>query len=175
VIFFTCVAPRPVRPNTVTTQEIIDEIHELISEDRWPDFGLNNSWGTEQFTWAGWVYHSWKCGHADHFAKWVPIILNANKQRHNRQFSEQNLEFFGRDANNFPSCLVCLEWIWFCDYYPKIKQQWLLWLHSVSPCAKIFRFQKSGGKFLTSVFLYPVGILHTDYLRKGQPNKDDYY
>ena len=34
VIFFTCDAPRPGRPKTVTTPEIIDQIHELILEDR---------------------------------------------------------------------------------------------------------------------------------------------
>jgi len=37
--FSTCVAPRPGRPKTVTTPEIIDQIHELILEDHRPDFG----------------------------------------------------------------------------------------------------------------------------------------
>jgi len=32
--FSTCDAPRPGRPKTVTTLEIIDHIHELIFEDR---------------------------------------------------------------------------------------------------------------------------------------------
>ena len=32
--FSTCEAPRPGRPKTVTTPEIIDQIHELILEDR---------------------------------------------------------------------------------------------------------------------------------------------
>jgi len=32
--FSTCDAPRPGRPTTVTTPEIIDQIHELILEDR---------------------------------------------------------------------------------------------------------------------------------------------
>jgi len=32
--FSTCDAPRPGRLNTVTTTEIIDQIHELILEDR---------------------------------------------------------------------------------------------------------------------------------------------
>ena len=32
--FSTCVAPRPGRPKTVTTPEIIDQIHEIILEDR---------------------------------------------------------------------------------------------------------------------------------------------
>jgi len=32
--FSTCDAPRPGRPKTVTTPEIIDQIHELMLEDR---------------------------------------------------------------------------------------------------------------------------------------------
>jgi len=32
--FSTCDAPRPGRPKTVTTPEIIDQIHELVLEDR---------------------------------------------------------------------------------------------------------------------------------------------
>jgi len=38
-IFSTCDAPRPGRPKTMTTPEVIDQIHELILEDRRPDFG----------------------------------------------------------------------------------------------------------------------------------------
>ena len=37
--FATCDAPRPGRHKTVTTPEIIDQIHELILEDCRPDFG----------------------------------------------------------------------------------------------------------------------------------------
>jgi len=32
--FSICYAPRPGRPKTVTTPEIIDQIHQLILEDR---------------------------------------------------------------------------------------------------------------------------------------------
>jgi len=39
--FSTCDAPRPGRPKTVTTPEIIYQIHELILEDRWAGFRLN--------------------------------------------------------------------------------------------------------------------------------------
>jgi hypothetical protein len=37
--FSTCDAPHPGRPKTITTLEIIDQIHELILEDHQPDFG----------------------------------------------------------------------------------------------------------------------------------------
>jgi len=49
--FSTCDAPRPGRPKTVTTPEIIDEIHELILEDRWisvksiaEQLGISREW-----------------------------------------------------------------------------------------------------------------------------------
>ena len=37
--FSTSLAPRPGRHKIVTTPEIIDQIQELILEDRKPDFG----------------------------------------------------------------------------------------------------------------------------------------
>jgi hypothetical protein len=37
--FSTCDVLRPGRPKTVTTLEIVDQIHELMLEDRRPDFG----------------------------------------------------------------------------------------------------------------------------------------
>ena len=37
--FSTCDARRHGRPKTMTTLEIIDQIHELILEDQQPDFG----------------------------------------------------------------------------------------------------------------------------------------
>ena len=37
--FSTCDAPRPGRHKTVTTPEIINQIHKLILEDRRTDFG----------------------------------------------------------------------------------------------------------------------------------------
>jgi len=39
--FSTCDVPHPGRPKTVTTPEIIDQIHELILEDLWAGFWLN--------------------------------------------------------------------------------------------------------------------------------------
>jgi len=59
--FSTCDLPRPGRPKTVTTPEIIDQIHELILEDG----RISAKSIAEQLTWAGWVHHSWRFGHAE--------------------------------------------------------------------------------------------------------------
>ena len=49
--FSTCDAPRPRWPKTVTTPEIIDQIQELILEDRWilaksiaEQLGISREW-----------------------------------------------------------------------------------------------------------------------------------
>jgi len=49
------------------------------------------------------------------------------------------------------------------------------WRHSVSPRPKIFRVQKSAGKFLASIFWDQDGILCIDYLPKGQTINTEYY
>ena len=62
--FSTCDAPHPGRPKTVTTPEIIDQIHEVILEDH----RISSKSIAEQLgdlTWVGWVHHSWRFGHAE--------------------------------------------------------------------------------------------------------------
>jgi len=58
--FSTSDAPRPGRPKTVTTPEIIDQIHELILEDR----RISAKSIAEQ--------HSWRYGHAEALCKVGP-------------------------------------------------------------------------------------------------------
>jgi len=78
--FSTCDGPRPGRPKTVTTPEIIDQIHELILEDRQisvksiaEQLGISR----ERF---GSIIHE----HLDMrkiSAKWVPKCVNADQKR----------------------------------------------------------------------------------------------
>jgi len=90
--------------------------------------------------------------------------------------SEQLLEFFRRDPNNFLSRLVSMDETWLYHYDPETKQQSMEWRHSGSPCPpKKIRVQKSAGKVLSSIFWDQDGILLIDYLPKGQTNKAEYY
>ena len=61
--FSTCDAPHPRWPKTVTTLEIIYQIHELILEDH----QISAKSVAEQLgiSWAGRVHHSWRFGHAE--------------------------------------------------------------------------------------------------------------
>jgi len=64
-------------------------------------------------------------------------------------------------------------WLYHCDL--ETKQQSMDWRHSGSPRPKIFRVQKSAGKFLASIFWDQEGILLIDYLPKVQTINAEYY
>jgi len=100
--FSTCDAPRPGRPKTVTIPEIIEQIHELILEDR----RISAKSIAEQLDISHERIES--IIHEDQdmrklSAKWVPKCLNADQKRQRCHLSEQHLEFFRRDPNDFLS------------------------------------------------------------------------
>jgi len=100
--FSTCAAPRLGLPKTVTTPEIIDQIHELILEDR----RISAKLIAEQLGISR--ERVWSIIHEDLemrklSAKWVPKCLNADQLRQRCQTSEQNWEIFRRDLNDFLS------------------------------------------------------------------------
>jgi len=88
--------------------------------------------------------------------------------------SEQILEFFRCDPNNFLSRLVTTYETLLCHYDPETKQQSLDWRHSGSLHLK-FPSEKSAGKVLASIFWDQDGILLIDYLPKGQSINAEYY
>ena len=105
--FSTCVAPRPGRPKKVTTPEIIDQIHQLILEDRWISAKLIAEQLGISREGVGSIIHEdldMKLS-----AKWVPKCLNADKKRQRCQLSEQLLEFLQRDPSDFLSRLVTMD------------------------------------------------------------------
>ena len=89
----TCDAPRPGRPKTVTTPEIIYQIHKLILEDR----QISAKSIAEQLgilrEWVGSIIHE-DLDMRKLSAKWVPKSLKADQKRQRYQASEQVLEFF---------------------------------------------------------------------------------
>jgi len=100
--FSTCDAPCPGRPKTVTTPEIIDQIHELILEDLWISAkSIAEQLGISRER-VGPIIHE-DLDMRQLSAKWVPKCLNANQKRQRCQSSEQIFEFFRREPNDFLS------------------------------------------------------------------------
>ena len=65
--------------------------------------------------------------------KWVVKCLNVDQKCQWCQMSEQLLEFFWRDPNDFLSRLVTIGETWLYHYDPETKQQSMEWRHSGSP------------------------------------------
>jgi len=100
--FSTCVAPRPGRPKTVTTSEIIDQIHELILEYcQISAKSIAEQLGISRERDGSIIHEDLDMRKLS--AKWVPKFLNADHKRQRCQSSEQLLEFFRRDPNDFLS------------------------------------------------------------------------
>jgi len=129
--FSTCDAPRPGRSKTVTSPEIIDQIHKLILEEgRISAKSIAEQLGISRER-VGSIIHE-DLNMRKLFAKWVPKFLNADQKRQRCQSSEQLLESFRRDPNDFLSRLVTMDetWLYHCD--PETKQQSMEWRHSGS-------------------------------------------
>jgi len=100
--FSICGASRPGRPKTVTTLEIIDQIHELILEDRRISAkSIPEQLGISRERVGSIIHEDLDLRKLS--AKWVPKCVNADQKRQRCQSSEQLLEFFRRDPNDFLS------------------------------------------------------------------------
>jgi hypothetical protein len=133
--FFTCFAPRPGRPKTVTTPEIIDRIHVLILEDRRPNFGLIAEQLGISREGVGSIHEDLDMRTLS--AKWILKCPNANQKRQRCQSSDQPLYFFFRLARYkwFPVAtrLVTTDETWLYNYDPETKQQSMAWRRNGSP------------------------------------------
>jgi len=103
--FSTCDALRPGRPKTVTTPDIIDQIHKLISEDhRILAKSIAEQLGISRER-VGSIIHE-DLDMRKLSARWVPKCLNTDQKRQRCQSSEQLLDFFfWRDPND-----SCRDW-----------------------------------------------------------------
>ena len=134
-IFSTCDAPRPGRPKAVTTPEIIDQIHELILEDR----RISAKSTADHLGISRERIGSIIREYLDMLklsAKWVSKCSNADQKRQRCQSSGQYLEFFRCHPNDFLSRLVTTDETWLYHYDPETKQQSMEWRHSGSPRPK---------------------------------------
>ena len=98
--FSPCDSPRHGRVKTVTTPEIIDQIHELILEDgRISAKSKAEELGISRERVGSIIREDLDMGKLS--AKWVSKCLKTDQQRQWCRLSEQLLEFFRRDPNDF--------------------------------------------------------------------------
>jgi len=144
--YSTCDAPRIGRYKTATIPEIIDQIHELILEDRRISAkSIAELLGISRKRVGSIIHEDLYMRKLS--AKWVPKCLNADQKRQRCQSSEQLLEFFRRDPNDFLSRLVTMDETWLYHYDPETKQRSMEWRHSGSFRPKYAEYKKPLEKF----------------------------
>jgi len=84
--------------------------------------------------------------------EWAPKCLNTDQKCQQCQLSEQLLEIFQPNPNDFLLRLVTTDETWLYNYDPEKKQQSIEWQNSGSHRPRKFRVQKSTGKVLASIF-----------------------
>jgi len=121
--FSTCDASRPGRLKTVTTQEIIDQIHELILEDRRISAkSIAEQLGNSRER-VGSIIHE-DLDMRKFAAKWVLKCPNADRKRQRCQSSEQIWIFFCSIQMIFcRKRLMTMDDTWLYHYDPETKQQ----------------------------------------------------
>jgi len=104
----------------VTTPQIIDQIHELILEDRRISAKSIAEQLSKSHERVGSIIHE-DLDLRKFSAKWVPKWLNADQKRQQCRSSEQILDFFRRDPNDFLSRFVTMDETWLYHYDPETK------------------------------------------------------
>ena len=100
--FSTCDVPHPGQPRTATTPEIIYQIHEPLLEDsRILAKSIAEQLGIPREQVGSIIHEDLDMRRLS--AKWVLKCLNVDQKRQQCQPSEQMLEFFRRNPNDFLS------------------------------------------------------------------------
>ena len=165
--FSTCVAPRPGRPKTVTTPEIIDQIHVLILEDGRisvksiaEQLGISREWVVSI------IHEDWTSGSSPRSGSRNSRTRNKNVNGASRLNKFWNV--FG--AIQMLSCRNW--WPWKKPVYVTMTRRHSNneWSGGIAapPSPQIFLVQKSSENFSPRFFLIQGGILLIDYLPKGQ-------
>ena len=116
----------------MTTTEIIDQIHDKILEDQEISAkSVAEQLGISRERVASITHEDLDMRKLS--AMWVPKFLNADQKSQRCQSSEQLLEFFRRDPNDFQSQLLTMDKTWLYHYDPETKQQSVEWRHSGLP------------------------------------------
>lgn len=108
-------------------------------------------------------------------ARWVPRMLTDEQKRRRHVISQELLEEFNADPEQFLGHIVTQDETWVHHFDPETKMQSMQWKHPGSPTPKKFKVSPSSGKVMASVFWDAEGVLMVDYLQKGSTINGEYY
>ena len=167
-------AERPGRPKEVTSQEIIDKIHDIVLNDR--RLKVLEISETVNIS-MGRVWHILhEClGMRKLSARWVPCLLTADHKRARVVASEQCLGMFQRNSKEFLRRYVTVDETWIHYYKPETKNQSKMWTGSGESRPKKAKTVPSASKDMATIFWDSHDIILIDYLQKENIITGEYY
>jgi histone-lysine N-methyltransferase SETMAR len=166
--------PREGRPKIATTPGIIEQVHDMVLDDRRMKVReIAETTGISKER-VGYILHE-ELDMKKLCARWVPRLLTADKKRTCMKISEQCLERFNKNKTDFVCRFIAMDEIWIHRYTPESKRQSKQWTEDGCAAPKKTRSVPSAGKVMASVFWDAENILFIDYLEKDKTITGEYY
>ena len=166
--------PRPGRPADDISQEMIDRIERLVLNNRRikvaelaSECGISNG---SVYT----IIHE-HLGMSKVSARWVPRNLNMQDGQQRVEPSQELLEVYNANSEDFHTRFVTGNETWLHHWDPDTKKESMQWKHPGSPPPKKFRAQPSASKVMATVFWDSKGIILIDYKPAGTSITGEYY
>lgn len=165
---------RPGRPIEVTTEDMVNKIHDIVLADRRVKIREIADIVDISIERIQNILHK-KLGMRKLSARWVPRLLTVEQKRNRMTTSEHCLDMFKRNPKEFLRRFVTVDETWIHHYTPEMKEQSKQWTSPGEPAPKKAKTVPSAGKVMATVFWDSRGIIFTDYLEKGRTITGQYY
>ena len=149
--------PRPGRPADVISQEMIDRVERLVLNNCQikvaklaSECGISNG---SVYT----IIHE-HLGMSKVVASWVPRNLNMQDRQQRVESSQELLEVYNANPEDFHTRLVTGDETWLHHWDPDTKKESMQWKHPGSPPPKKFRTQPSASKVMATCFVTSKGL-----------------
>lgn len=159
--------PRSGRPLSASDPEHQTQVDELIrSNRRIKQKDISNKVGISQDR----VHHILTnlLQYRRVCARWVPRMLTPEMKHQRKVMCEQLLARYEDEGDAFIQQIVTGDESWVHHYDPESKQQSMEYRHKTSPSPKKFKVVASARKVMLTVFWDYEGIVHMEFLEKGE-------
>src|SRR5436190_23298789 len=162
------------RPTTATTIDNIEEIHQMVMDNRRIKVReIAEAIGISKER----VCHilTEELGMRKLTARWVPRLLTLDQKRIRMNISKALLERFKRNESDFLRRLITVDETWIHHFTPETKEQSKQWTAKGEPAPKTAKTVLSAGKVMATVFWDSHEIILIDYLQKRKTITGAYY
>jgi hypothetical protein len=137
-------------PKSATTPEIIEQVHDMVLDDRQMKVReIVETIGISKEC-VGYILHK-ELDMKKLCARWVPRLIIADQNHTYMNISEQCLEHFNNNKIDFVRRFIIMDETWIHHYTPESKQQSKQWTEASFSVPKKTRLVPSAGKVMALV------------------------